>query len=258
MRGVLFDLDGVLFTGGKPLPGAIDTLRRLRSAGVPFIILSNTTLAPRSAMLDRARDHGLDLPLEAMLTPPAAAAQWLREQAAASVAAFVTQATRVEFDGLHLLPAEAEAGADFVVVGDMGDGWTARELNRALRLLLAGGRLVTLGMGRYWRAPDGMRLDSGAFATALAFASGQTPHVIGKPAPDFFRMALAILGLPPERVSMVGDDIATDVDAAQQLGMAGVLVQTGKFRPADLERGITPHFVVPTVADVPAVLGLAP
>ena len=78
--GILFDLDGVLVTGGKPLPGAMETLQTLREAGVPFLILSNMTLAPREAVLERFRRAGLDLPLDAMLTPPAAAARWLRAQ----------------------------------------------------------------------------------------------------------------------------------------------------------------------------------
>jgi phospholysine phosphohistidine inorganic pyrophosphate phosphatase len=250
IQAFLFDLDGVLVTGGRPLPGALPTLQRLRAAGVPFLILSNMTLAPRAAMLRRFRAEGLDLPLEAMLTPPAAAARWLRRQAPGPVAAFVTPATQAEFDGLDLVPGEAEAGARYVVIGDMGDGWTAHELNRALRLLLDGGRLITLGMGRYWRAPDGLRLDCGAFTSALSYAAGQAPLVIGKPAPEYFQMALDTLGLEPGRVAMVGDDIMTDIDAAQQQGMAGILVQTGKFQPRDLERGVTPRFVVPTVAEV--------
>jgi HAD superfamily hydrolase (TIGR01458 family) len=254
--GILFDLDGVLVTGGNPLPGAMETLQALREAGVPFLILSNMTLAPRTAILERFRRAGLDLPLDAMLTPPAAAARWLRAQGDRPAALFVAPPTRVEFAGLNLLPDDAERGAAFVVIGDMGDEWNARQLNRALRLLLDGARLITLGMGRYWMAPDGIRLDNGAYASALAYASGQEPMVIGKPSPDYFRMALEMLGLPPEQVAMVGDDILNDVDAAQKLGLKGILVQTGKFRPGDLQRGVTPDAVLPGVAHLLSLIDL--
>src|SRR5574341_182003 len=231
--GILFDLDGVLVTGGNPLPGAMETLQALREAQIPFLILSNMTLAP-----------------------PAAAARWLRAQGDRPAALFVAPPTRVEFAGLNILPDDAEHGAAFVVIGDMGDEWNARQLNRALRLLLDGARLVTLGMGRYWMAPDGIRLDNGAYASALAYASSQEPIVIGKPSPDYFRMALEILDLPPERVAMVGDDILNDVDAAQKLGIKGILVQTGKFRAEDLQRGVTPDKVLPGVADPLPLLSL--
>lgn len=253
---VLFDLDGVLVTGGAPLPGAIETLRALLAADIPFIVLSNMTLLPRRFMLDRFRRYGLDLPLDRMLTPPAAAARWITQQGNPPVAAFVAEPTRVELVGLHLLPEDAESGAAFVVVGDLGDGWNHAPMNRAMRLLLEGARLIGLGMGRYWKAPDGLRVDVGAYVTALAYATGQTPIVIGKPAPDFFKMALDALGVPRERVAMIGDDILNDVDAGQRVGLKGILVQTGKFRPEDLSRGVTPDWTLPDVSHILPLIGL--
>ena len=258
LDGVLFDLDGVLVTGGSPLPGALETLQTLLTAGVPFSVLSNMTLWPRKLMLDRFRRHGINLALDRMLTPPAAATRWLAQQGNPPVAAFVAEPTRIELEGLQLLPEETERGAAFVLVGDLGDGWTPQIMNRALRLLLNGPRLIALGMGRYWMAPDGIRLDVGAFVTALAYASGQTPIVIGKPSADFFKMALDGLGVPIERVAMVGDDILNDIDAAHRVGLKGVLVQTGKFRPDDLFRGVTPEWTVPDVSHVLSLLGLPP
>ena len=55
--------------------------------------------------------------------------------------------------------------------------------------------------------------------------------------PAFFESALALLGVPAERVAMVGDDIVNDVLGAQACGLTGVLVRTGKFMAADLEKG---------------------
>lgn len=255
---VLFDLDGVLVTGGHPLLGAVETLKALLAAGVPFMILSNMTLLPRKTMLDRFRRQGLDLGLDKMMTPPAAARLWLRRQGNPKVAAFVAEPTRVELEGLDLLPDSDESGAEFVVVGDLGEAWTHQALNRALRLLMNGSRLIGLGMGRYWMAPDGIRLDVGAFVTALSYASGQEPIVIGKPSADFFEAAIESLGVPVERTAMVGDDILNDVGAGQRVGLKGVLVRTGKFRPEDLSRGVTPEWVLPDVSHVLPLLDLTP
>ncbi|MDQ7030498.1 MAG: HAD-IIA family hydrolase [Ardenticatenia bacterium] len=258
LDGLLLDLDGVLVTGGHPLPGVIDVLVTLLSSGVPFRILSNTTLVPRRLIVERFRALGVSLSTDMVLTPPAAAARWLRAQGAQAVALFVAPPTREEFTGLPLVDEGVESGADFVVVGDMGDGWTASALNRALRLLVGGARLVALGMGRYWKAPDGLRLDTGAYVSALSFATGQDPVIIGKPAPAFFRLALESLGVPSTRVAMVGDDVISDVGAAQQVGLKGILVQTGKFRPEDLEREVTPDWVLPDVTHVLPLVGVKP
>jgi ribonucleotide monophosphatase NagD (HAD superfamily) len=53
---------------------------------------------------------------------------------------------------------------------------------------------------------------------------------------------------------MVGDDIDTDVRAAKDLGITGVQVRTGKFRPAQLELGPPPDLVLDSFAAVPAWL----
>lgn len=252
---VFFDLDGVLVTGGKPLPGALGTLHAMLDAHIPFLILSNMTLWPRVMMLDRFRTLGLDLTLDRMLTPPAAAARWLRQKNDPPTIILVAPPTRVEFEGLNLLPSDAERGAEYVVLGDLGELWTPQIMDRALGLLLGGAQLVALGMGRYWMSPEGLKLDVGAYASALAYATGQTPIVMGKPSREFFQMALNTLNVAAERVLMVGDDVQSDVGAAQQVGMKAVLVQTGKFRPSDLERGITPDWTLPDVSHVLALLG---
>lgn len=256
MDGILFDLDGVLVTGGVPLRGAVETLRALQAASVPFQILSNITLQPRAAIQKRFREHGVELELAQMLTPPAAAARWLRGQGNPRVAAFVAPPTMVELEGLDLMPPDAEREADFVLLGDLGDGWNARVLDRALRLLLNGAQLVTCGMGRYWMAPEGLRLDVGAYAQALGFASGKTPIVIGKPSADYFGLALEALGVTADRAVMVGDDVLNDVKAGQDVGIKGMLVQTGKFRAEDLERGVTPDWVAPDVRHVLTLVGI--
>ena len=60
------------------------------------------------------------------------------------------------------------------------------------------------------------------------------------------------LDLPRDEVVMVGDDVRADVDGAQQSGLAGVLVRTGKFTMADLHGDITPQAVLDSVADLPS------
>ena len=140
-----------------------------------------------------------------------------------------------------------------MVVGDLGEAWDFATLNRAFRLLTAQPRptLVALGMARFWKAVDGLYLDNGPFAQALAFAAGVEPVVTGKPSADFFGAAARELGLAAGDIVMVGDDVVGDVGGAQAAGMRGVLVRTGKFTPDDLDRGVTPDAVLDSVVDLP-------
>ena len=140
------------------------------------------------------------------------------------------------------------------LLGDLGEGWDFPTLNRAFRLLMQSPppALIALGMTRYWRAPDGLRLDVGAFVSALEFASGVTPVVLGKPAAAFYETALGLLGCRAGEAVMIGDDIRGDIGGALAAGLDAVLVRTGKFRPADLEGGIHPTAVLDSVAGLPA------
>jgi ribonucleotide monophosphatase NagD (HAD superfamily) len=75
--------------------------------------------------------------------------------------------------------------------------------------------------------------------------------VLGKPAAPFFAAALALLGTAAADTWMIGDDIRTDIEAAQQAGLRTILVQSGKFRPQDLALGVAPDVALPTAAALP-------
>lgn len=254
MKAILFDLDGVLYQGGSVLAGAVETLDWVRMAGVDHLFLTNTSSRPRAAIRENLARIGIQVTVEEILTPPVAAHDWLVEQGVSSVALFIPEATRGDFVGLDILSAEAQTGAGAVVVGDLGEGWDFATMNRAFRLLMAEPppHLIALGMTRYWRAADGLRLDTAPFVVALQHVTGITPVVLGKPAEAFFAAALGKLGAEAAETLMIGDDIRGDIGGAQGAGIHGLLVRTGKFRPRDLRGEIQPDGVIDSIADLPA------
>jgi len=241
----LFDLDGVFYADTQPIPGGAAVIARLRRDGVPFRFITNTTSKGRAALARKLHSFGVEAQPGDIFVPAVAAAQFLIDRDASGVF-FTTDDTRRELSGAREDPQQP----DYLVLGDLGDDWTFDRLNRALRYLLNGAQLIALGMSRYWHADDGPRLDVGPIASALAFAVGQPPIVLGKPAGDFFRLAARDLGVDPAQCVMVGDDILTDIGGAQAVGMRGILVRTGKFRPADLAGEVRPDASVASIADL--------
>ena len=110
--------------------------------------------------------------------------------------------------------------------------------------------LIAFSRDRYWLKDGRLALDAGAFVAGLEYATGRAAVVAGKPSRHFFEAAVRSLGeVPAEAVAMVGDDLWSDVQGAQQAGLRGWLVQTGKFRSDVLARGeIVPDRVLPSVA----------
>jgi phospholysine phosphohistidine inorganic pyrophosphate phosphatase len=253
MTGVLLDLDGVVYVGDEAVPGAAETVSRLEADGIRHRFLTNTTSRPRSAIVAKLARLGIETDAAHLLTPAVAATEWLRRERIDRPALFVPDATAEEFAGVEPLAASVDDGAGAVVLGDLGEGWDFATLNRAFRLLMSnpGAPLVALGLTRYWRAPDGLRLDVGGYVRALEYATGRRAVVLGKPDAAFYAAAVAALGVDAADVVMVGDDLRTDVEGAQRAGLAGVLVRTGKFTPADLEGDIRPDAVLDSIADLP-------
>lgn len=241
----LFDLDGVFYNDTRPIPGGAEVIAQMRARGVPFRFVTNTTSKGRVSLAKKLQGFGVSADPREIFCPAVAASAFLREKNASGVF-FTTIDTRAEFDGVR----EDLTRPDFVVLGDLGDDWTYAKLNQVLRYLLDGARLVALGMSRYWRANDGPRLDVGPIATAFSYATGQPPIVLGKPAKEFFLLALRDLHIDPAQSVMVGDDIVTDIGGAQAAGMKTILVRTGKFRPQDLEAAVLPDAIIDSIADL--------
>ncbi|PWU01820.1 MAG: TIGR01458 family HAD-type hydrolase [Terriglobia bacterium] len=252
MRGILFDMDGVLYNSDRPIAGAAETVCWVQEQAIPHLFVTNTTSRDRAALVEKLHGFGIETSEEEILTPAAAVAGWLRHSCEGPLALFLRPAARREFAGLPCLDDAAEQGAAYVVIGDLGSLWDYRTLNRAFRLLYHNpeAKLIALGMTRYWLASDGISLDVAPFVTALEHAAGRRAIVFGKPAERFFLAAAERLGLAPGEIVMIGDDIEGDIGGAQAAGLKGALVKTGKFKAADLEGRIRPDFVWDSVADL--------
>jgi HAD superfamily hydrolase (TIGR01458 family) len=252
--GLLIDIDGVLSISWEPIDGAVETLGWLREQGIPFRLITNTTTHTREALAGTLRDAGFSVGPTDIVTAVAATAAHLRtNHAGARVFLLSDGDARADLEDVTLV--DSDEPADVAVIGGAGDGFTYAALNHIFGLLNDGATLVGMHRNMYWRTAEGLQLDGGAFIAALEEATGSKATICGKPAPAYFEAALGMLDVQATRAAMVGDDVANDVLGAQSIGIIGVLVRTGKFRPADLERddGVPDH-VIDSFADLPALL----
>ena len=248
---LLIDLDGTLYSGDTPFPGAVEGLQRLATLNVPRRYLTNTTRMSRRTLAERLRGMGFAIDAEEIFTAPRAAAALLASRGARRIALHLPESTREDFPGFEIV----EEGAEAVVVGDLGEGWSFERLNRAFQQLLEGAELIALQKNRYWNTGSGLALDAGPFVVALEFASGTAATVVGKPTREFFRLAAQGLETHADRVLVIGDDVEADVGGAQGAGMRGALVRTGKYRPEVVERsGIQPDLEAPDFGTLVAAL----
>ncbi|MFJ3335102.1 HAD-IIA family hydrolase [Streptomyces sp. NPDC086766] len=258
-RSLLIDIDGVLTVSWRPLPGAVEALRAVRDAGLGVVLLTNTTSRTRASIAGTLAAAGFPVTAGDILTAPAATAAHLAARLPGARCSLLNSGDIAEdLAGVTVLdPADSATVPDAVVVGGAGPEFDYAALNRAFGHLRRGARLVAMHRNLYWRTDRGLQLDSGAFLLGLEAAARTEAEVTGKPARAFFEAALAHLGARAEETVMVGDDVESDVLAAQWAGVTGVLVRTGKYLPETLrDASGRPDHVVDSFADVPALLGL--
>ncbi|HET6349561.1 MAG TPA: TIGR01458 family HAD-type hydrolase [Candidatus Krumholzibacteria bacterium] len=250
IRGLLADMDGVWFVENEPIAGAREALARIRERNLALRIISNTSTRTCDELAAKMRRLGMHVEANEVISPPRAAARMLRARQVKGVKLVVSDSIRGEFAGL----VESDH-PDAVVIGDIGERWDYTLMNQLFHHVLEGAEIVALHRGRYWQVADGLKLDIGAFVAGLEFATGATATVVGKPSPQLFRMALQDMGLEPDQVVMIGDDIYHDVGGAQEAGLRGVLVKTGKYRESLVaSAGITPDMVIDSIAVLAGVL----
>jgi HAD superfamily hydrolase (TIGR01458 family) len=254
-RVVLLDIDGVLTVSWEPVEGAVEAVRALRDAGVPFALLTNTTSRTRASMASALTDAGFPVTAEDILTAPAVAAAYLREHHPDAGCLLLNSGDIVEdLTGVRLVDEHPDA----VLLGGAGPEFDYATLNAVFGHLRDGARLLTMSTNLYWRTDDGLRLDTGFFLPGLERAAGVTATVVGKPSEEFFATALGRVDAEATDAVMVGDDVRSDVLGAQEHGITGVLVRTGKYERGDEDGvdGERPDHVIDSVADLPELLGL--
>lgn len=251
LRGLLIDLDGVLYVEEEPIDGAAEAVKAFRDAGLGLRFVTNTTARSRRQTLERLERLGFGVEAEELVTPAVLARRRCQERGHERVALIMNEQVKEDFEGL----SEADADVEAVIMGDLGEAFGFEILNRAFRLVMGGAELIALQKNRFWRTPDGLSLDAGPFVAAIEYATGSEALVVGKPAASFFELVLSELGTEPGETAMVGDDVETDIGGAIDAGLAGVLVRTGKYRKDFVRRsGIEPTATIDSIAELPGLL----
>ena len=249
-RAVLLDIDGVLVVSWEPIPGAVDAVHALRSAGFAVQFLTNTTSATASGIVDRLANAGLELQPGELTTAGVATAAYLRDHHAGARCLVLNDGPLDDLAGVELV--RPDEPADVVVIGSGGPSFTWEHLNAAARAVLGGAALVGMHGASTWLTLDGICLDGGTYVGALERATGVSATIVGKPAPAMFVEALHRARTDAADAVMVGDDLVADVSAAQALGIRGVLVRTGKYRAgSELAAEHRPDATIDSIADLP-------
>lgn len=240
-QALLLDLSGVLYDGSRRIDGAIEAVQQARQHQLMLRFVTNTASKSTATILADLRQMGFELDDSELFTAHMAAH------------AYVSAQGLRPFCLVH--PAIIDSFADIdqsdpncVILGDARNDLNYQNLNRAFQLCHQGAPLIGIGMNKYFKDDDDLKLDAGAFIRAIEWAAGVNAVITGKPSPDFYAQVVASTGLPASQCLMVGDDVASDVRGAIDAGLQGCLVKTGKFQVGDLAQLPNTATVIDSIA----------
>lgn len=253
IKGVLFDLDGVLYVGSKAIEGAVEAIARIRASGIPCRFITNTSTLSLASLQQKINALGFSIPANEIISAPQATLLYLKRQHDPVCRLLLADDIKKDFKEFR----QSDTAADYIVVGDIGNAWSYPLLNEVFNCLMQGAKLIAIHKNRFWQTEHGLQMDIGGFIDGLEYASGTKAMIIGKPSADFFQIALDNMGLKANEAAIIGDDIDADIGGGQRAGLKGILVRTGKYRQSYADASaVKPGLTIDSVVNLPGVLGI--
>jgi glycerol-1-phosphatase len=248
----ILDLDGCVWIGDQPTPGAAKALETLREAGKRVAFATND---PRSATEDyvtRLWRIGVRASARDVVTVGGAMQHFLAETRSGRTAFVIgtpSMLRHVSDAGVKVLNGtDLASRAEIVVVAGTED-LIYDDLRQATLAVRRGADFLATGRDPTYPQPDGLWPGTGAILAAVEYASGRRAEIIGKPQPQLLYTALDRLG--HGRTLVVGDRVDTDLEAARAARLDAALVLTGGAQRADVDgREPPPVAVGETLAEL--------
>jgi len=230
----LLDLDGVVYLGGTPIPGAAGALREAAKRGMKLAYVTNN--ASRSPNAIAAQLAGMGVPATAadIVTSAQAAAHVLADRLPAGAPVLVVGGTglRLAVRERGLRPVTTAADHPLAVVQGYSPDISYGLLAEAALALNAGAWYVASNVDATLPTSRGPQPGNGSLVQVLVNATGREPVVAGKPEPPLHAESVQRVGA--KRPIVVGDRLDTDIEGAVRGGADSLLVLSGVTRPADL------------------------
>ena len=253
-KGILLDLEGVIYEGSRLIDGSIETINKLLAHGFNIKYLTNTTTTSRRLVFEKLIQFKLPLIEPDIFSPAIAANIFLKKKNISRISLFTNQSLQEDFTDFVIDDLEPEA----IILGDLYKEFSWEKLNKAFQIILeANPLIIALHKNRYCKRENKLGLDLGPFVAALEYATSKKSVLIGKPEKNFFNLAIEDIKLKNEEVLMIGDDIIADIGGAKNILLKTIQVKTGKFQKKDeTNLYLQPDYRIDSISRLTYALGI--
>lgn len=252
IKGIILDMDGVLWRADQPLLDMPRFFNGVKNLGIPVVFATNNGTRSISQYVQRLAGFGVQVEPWQVVNSAIAIADYLSKQYPHGGPVFVVAEIGViealAEKGFYL----AEKGEEpLAVVAGMDRAMSYDKLAKAALLIRNGVPFIGTNPDLTFPTPEGLVPGAGATLMYLESSTSVHPVIIGKPEPYLYEFAIRRLGSRPEETLAVGDRLETDILGGQRIGCPTVLVLSGVTSAAEAENWLPqPNLVLPNLADL--------
>lgn len=229
IKGLIIDMDGVLWRDTHAIGHLPDIFSQLRKLKIKFILATNNASRTLEEYIAKLANFGVSLEENQIITAAQATGIYLHDRYGEGTRVFVVGQPSLKHTlaSYNLVVLDGDEKDATVVVASIDFNLCYEKIKHASLLIQSGSDFVGTNPDRALPTPEGLIPGSGTIIGALEIASGIKAQNIGKPGPRLYQMALRRLGLQPEETLAVGDRLETDILGAHAAGIHTALVLSG-------------------------------
>jgi 4-nitrophenyl phosphatase len=231
VRGLMIDMDGVLWKDSTPIGDLLAVFNSIKSKGLKLTVATNNATMTVEENLEKLRGFGVHLEPQQVVTSSEATAHTLASRLPGKGAIFVVgEGGVIKALGAHGFDVISDALDEtkvVAVVAGIDRALTYQKLRRAAAHVRAGALFFGTNPDKTFPMPDGLVPGAGSILAAIAAAADVEPVVIGKPALFMFQLSAERMHLSRNEVLVIGDRLETDVAGGQAFGARTALVLSG-------------------------------
>lgn len=262
MKGFIIDLDGTLYRGNEVIEHAASFVQFVKKRNLPVLFLTNNSTRSPQETAEKCHAMGIDAEPGEVVTTSQAAASYVKEQGAKRVYCIGESGLREALLEARLELVEQGTPATGgktekidVVVQGLDRQVDYRKFAGAVSALLGGAGYILTNPDVLLPSESGLMPGAGALAGVLEKAGGVKPLVIGKPEKIIMEYAINRLQLPAEEITVIGDNLKTDIAGGSKAGCRTVLVMTGVTTTENVQlllqqSGVKPDMIVRNLAEL--------
>ena len=225
-KSFILDMDGVVYTGSKLIPGARDFVERLKQGQFKFLFLTNNSYHTPEQLKSRLSGMGIDVEKDSFYTSAMATASFLKVQKPQGCSAYVIggQGVVQEFEqqGIRM----TSKNPDYVVIAET-EAYDYARIIEATHLIREGAKFIATNSDLTGPSLRGPVPACGALVAPIEKVTGIAPYFLGKPNPAMMFWARKKIGVHSANCFMIGDRMDTDIVGGLESGMTTCLVMSG-------------------------------